>query len=412
MLRTHSRRAAFTLVEMLVVITIIGILIALLLPALAAAREAARQAQCKSNLRQFYLGFATFSQRDPQTRLSTGAFDGRRDGCLDTWGWVADLVNAGACRPGELLCPTSNIRLSERFNDYLGTTLPLPRDGLPDRNRTLQGACRLLASAAGDQARAALLAQHFLDKGYNTNYASTWFFSRTGPRLESDQTAGALRLYFPTTDPNNTKRHAIQGQGGTLGPLTQAALDAAPVSASRVPLLADGNVGDRRDAFLRIAIPGHAAAGDPLCESLADGPARQIAGQGRLLGWGSAAAGEVNVLNTSTGENLFLAEHPPQGQTAPSPPAHLQDVRDFGPVHGSGRGGACNVLFADGSVRSFVDQNADGYLNPGFALPADASPEELAALGYTDGTIELPAAQIFSGVFLSGGAAKGNLDSQ
>lgn len=63
---------AFTLVELLVVISIIALLISLLLPALSKARSAAQTAICLSNLRQIGIANHLYADANKQAVCSTG----------------------------------------------------------------------------------------------------------------------------------------------------------------------------------------------------------------------------------------------------------------------------------------------------------------------------------------------------
>lgn len=63
--RRHSpsrHREAFTLIELLIVIAIIGLLVSILVPALSRAREVSRRTICGSNLRQFGISLLQYSQ--------------------------------------------------------------------------------------------------------------------------------------------------------------------------------------------------------------------------------------------------------------------------------------------------------------------------------------------------------------
>jgi prepilin-type processing-associated H-X9-DG protein len=179
-------------------------------------------------------------------------------------------------------------------------------------------------------------------KKYNTNYCASWFFVRTGPILGPD---GKLV-------PSSTSCTAdLLAKSGTIGPLNRARTDTGPVSSAYIPLLGDG----ASSGILSIEL-GSVPVGSPLAARMTRGPRVNPS-----LDWLSAPSA------TKDGPGGWWAQWMDT----------IQDYRSFGPVHG----GSCNVLFADGSVRMFHDQNHDGVLNNGFT--------GTSANGFQDSTEEL-----------------------
>ena len=126
-------RKAFTLIEVLVVIAIIGLLVSILIPSLTGARDQARALQCASNLRSFGTGFMVYAG-DNRDYLCSGQADARPGMNLDPSienlgqtgieriGWIADLVKGKYAMPGSMLCPSNRGQQTQSW----GRALSLP----------------------------------------------------------------------------------------------------------------------------------------------------------------------------------------------------------------------------------------------------------------------------------------------
>ncbi len=189
---------------------------------------------------------------------------------------------------------------------------------------------------------------------------------------------------------------------GSTGPLKRRILETGPVDSSRVALLGDASAGDINEGLALAEIYYLDAnnrkvvfinQGELMGESFNDGPAQLDAGGVGI----SILADFVSAPNLA----LQLQAEMAGGEPAASPNwTWLQDTRDWSAVHGNGTG-SCNMLFADGSVREYSDQNQDKYLNPGFQLNP-ATPNLAQNVGYTDGLVELPNREVYNGIFLQG----------
>ncbi len=367
-----TRKKGFTLVELLVVISIIGILMALLFPAFAAVRGAARSTQCKSNLRNMALCLLSKASNSPNGTYCSGAFDGKRDGAFDQYSWVSDCI-AQDVIPGNLLCPSSKCIASEKWNaaSSNGASAPPARRNVPLRQ--------------SEQATAEL--------GINTNYATSWHLVRTAPIFTGAAgvqvtKVGGLKDWYKSG-----------GARQCVGPLTMRAMDTSDIPASSLAIMGCAGQGDvaepydgSEDGILTETVSEERGliAGIPLAESFNDGPA--------WVDSGNLTAVVLQPDGTArTTMEAPAAGYPLLGEVGVTN-VMMQDTRDFFAWHQK----TVNVAFADGSVRAIEDTNGDGYINPGFGVdPATATFQNT---GYTAAECEVNPWDMFPGVLLNGSA--------
>ena len=417
----REARRGFTLIELLVVIAIIAILAALLLPAVQSAREAARSTQCKSNLRQIGIGMFTWAEKDSASRLSSGAFDFVRDGAPDKFGWVHDINSINAGQAHQMRCPTNELRGSEKLNDMIGkvptggsSVAPAERIGVNgiyfskmfDSTGTLLATLPTNPSTGVAYTRAEIVTEAVL-AGYNTNYASSWFHVRGQPRYVT-ATGGSGS---PTVIDASLGFKDFQS---TTGPLTLRQIEGGDVPSNNVPLMGDAAPGDSDEAVLSDTLVGtDLVAGARLAEAFNDGPAAVDGNRVKLVKGADYLEALATMATSWPKEGAIetpassLARVPADaGAVTSANSLVLQDTRDWFAVHR----GTMNLLMADGSVKVITDLNNDGFLNPGFPIVQGGTDtkEVLAnAVGYTDGTVEMQAFNVYNGVLLKSNASKG-----
>ncbi|AHF90282.1 N-terminal cleavage protein [Opitutaceae bacterium TAV5] len=105
---------AFTLIELLTVIAIIGILAAIIIPVTGRVRDSARTAQCVSNIRQITQGCLLYAE-DNKGMLPPTLGTPKSDGSTSTSAWWWEIYPAYITGSGVFRCPADNTTQSSSY---------------------------------------------------------------------------------------------------------------------------------------------------------------------------------------------------------------------------------------------------------------------------------------------------------
>ncbi|WP_052361944.1 prepilin-type N-terminal cleavage/methylation domain-containing protein [Geminisphaera colitermitum] len=133
---TLEGNSAFTLIELLTVIAIIGILAALTLGVLGTVRESARNATCLSNIRQYGNAFALYTVE--HKGFLPYVFDGTKPEGEKTWDqlilpYFPRMESTSASyKPSQPRCPAAKYQGEQLLRHYAMNTWIRPKNGTMD----------------------------------------------------------------------------------------------------------------------------------------------------------------------------------------------------------------------------------------------------------------------------------------